>query len=509
MEKLTTYERVFAERIEKGINSEAVLPDYLPRVGRIVRVSATTEVDRCECGEAIYVGGRVFFKVLYVPDYGEGLKCAGFPIDFEHRFGTKSARAPLYEKGFTECNAVPFSVNARLINPGKLALSCVLSLETVAVSEESREPFNVEETEILKKKTASAESLSITRVKGVDVRIDERLTPESTLPPVREVCHSECTFGTVRAEMRDGGCHFSGNARFYCLYLADTENEQYVSYEKEIPFTAVLDGIEASGECRALCCAKAVKVASEPSVNNYGDTDGLHVEIRGEITGRLYLSTVAEVCEDVFCTKYDCRVDVKPIPTDVYRATFSEDTEIVEKVRINLGDITEAISCIAELYEPHAEVVGGKIAAEATAQLRILGRNEQGGLESAEAILRVKYPMHKEFEADIEKYRLESMISCNGATCRIENGEVICTIQSHLDVACIADSFVTAVSAIELDDSREYIRDKSRYIIYYPDKEDSLWSVAKKYRTPPEKIMAANGLRDSSAIGKHCLVIPG
>ena len=63
--------------------------------------------------------------------------------------------------------------------------------------------------------------------------------------------------------------------------------------------------------------------------------------------------------------------------------------------------------------------------------------------------------------------------------------------------------------AVEIDDSTQFVKDKSEYIIYYPDSSDTVWSTAKKYKVSPKEIMAINGIKNAQEIsGRKTLVIP-
>ena len=58
------------------------------------------------------------------------------------------------------------------------------------------------------------------------------------------------------------------------------------------------------------------------------------------------------------------------------------------------------------------------------------------------------------------------------------------------------------------DTENPVIKNKGEIIVCYPEKDASLWNIAKKYHVNPEKILTANKLEDSSTPLKNTLLIP-
>ena len=59
-------------------------------------------------------------------------------------------------------------------------------------------------------------------------------------------------------------------------------------------------------------------------------------------------------------------------------------------------------------------------------------------------------------------------------------------------------------------DSKAYTQPKEPLIYYYPEPNESVWSIAKRYRIPPQTVKNANRLdaKTDTVIGGTPLIIP-
>jgi len=64
------------------------------------------------------------------------------------------------------------------------------------------------------------------------------------------------------------------------------------------------------------------------------------------------------------------------------------------------------------------------------------------------------------------------------------------------------------VSDLIEDSAKSLCKNKGEIIICYPCKDETLWSVAKKYAVNPERIKAANGIDDDTFNAARTIMIP-
>ncbi len=509
---LPVYEKVFYEKTEKTLSTEAVLPDYLPNVARIVRVSVIPSVKLSEITEdSVNTEGRAVFGVVYVSDFGDKLKCAVFPADFSHNFPVRAAKEELSDDGFVDFSVVAGDEKAAILSPRKLSLTCKLTVGAEGISKKKNRVFDPEENESLKKLTGNVSILEISAPAQADVRIEENISLEDGMPGAQEIVFADCSLSVNSARIADGECTFSGNAAFTCMYLSEAgeDGAEYISLSKNIPFTAKASVGAIPDSAYVMPRVTLSGISADAVSDSYGESKLIAVMVNGSINSRAYAASDARVCSDVFCTRYGCECEVRELLYDNFAKGVSDRVSITENIHANIGNMTDIVAQTATVNAVSTEYSDSKLIINAKANLKLVGTNELGGLESTSTSFNFKVPCPGEFDNTYEKYRFDTCIDVQDCKCSIVNGEVKCELMLGVHCAALGRSAVRAVTAVEVDDSKELERNKSEYVIYYPDADDTLWSTAKKYRVSPSELMAINGLKNESELHSlKILVIP-
>ncbi len=509
---LPVYEKVLYEKAEKSLITEVSLPEYLPNISKVVKVSVMPAVSATEASEdSLSARGRAVFGVVYVSDFRDKLKCAVFPCEFSHTFPVRGLKAELGDDGFAECYAFASEEKATVLTPRKLSLSCKVTVLAEAMAQKKNDVFDPEENESLKKLTSDIGVLKISQLPPAEIRIDENINLEAGMPQAQEIVFADCNLSVESTEVSEGMCTYRGSAVFNCMYLGDDggEGAEYISLSKSIPFSVQTNSGGLSQDTYILCRTSLSGISADAVSDSYGESKIISVSINGSISSKAYSTRNATVCEDVFCTMYPCECEVKELLYDCFAGSYCEKITARESVHANLGNMTDIISQSGSVNVLSAEAVDSRLVINARANVKITGTNELGGIECSSCSFPVKLPYSRSFEGRHEKYKFDTSIDVLDCRCRIENGEVKCELELMCSTAALARSHVRAVTAVQIDDSTELLKDKSEYIIYYPDARDTLWSTAKKYRVSPSELMAINGMKNhSDIVGKKTLVIP-
>ena len=79
----------------------------------------------------------------------------------------------------------------------------------------------------------------------------------------------------------------------------------------------------------------------------------------------------------------------------------------------------------------------------------------------------------------------------------------------NLTAAVYTKNSYKAITEITADEERPKARDKEAALtIYYADKGESIWDIARKYCTSVEAIKIENDLSDDVLVGREMLLIP-
>ena len=506
MEKLNKYERIFGDRAEKRIELEVALPEYLPSCARILRVTSRSTNEKQVSGSAVICACKVGFSVLYASDSEDSLRTADFTTDLEHSFTIRGDRG-LDDEAFVECIVTTSGEEARILNPRRLLLTCVAAVGVNAVARRKYELPEISEDGVIVKRKALTSTVEIAELPKLEIRLSETVSPGADAPKVGEIVLADCRLGRPSHNVRDGRCVFSGDAQVSFIYRDAENDENYVTFSKILPYTAEATW-DFSEDSTVLCSAKILKVTAEPRIDSYGDSSGIGLSAVGQLCGRSFRKCAVEYCEDAFGTECEVDIEKQILPTDVIKGRLSDSAERCESVAVKLGGITEIVSADIEICDTEASASQGKITSVSSAVLRILGRDAQGNLESASASFDISFTANDSLDASLNGVRIDSTLGTSDVTAKIENGIVKVCFKAYFDAVILATDSICAVLSALPDENKAIRRDLSRYVICYPNPDDTVWSVAKRYRVSPDDVRSENSLSDDSLSGKRCIIIP-
>ncbi len=513
MEKyLPCYEKSFFERTEKNVSCEISLPEYLPNASRIVKVSTRACADECEAvKDSLYVRGHINFFVIYLSDFKDKLKCASASADFSHTFPAKGIEDAVKDSGYFDLNCSVSEERGQLMSPRKLGVSCKVSVCAEAVTVKKTEIFDTEESDTVHKLCKKTELLELTKLPKCEVTFEDNVPLDEGMPEITEMVFSDCGVSSVSAYCRDGKVNYNGTLELCCLYLAqDEDGEQYISFEKELDFNGTIDAGDIPDGAFIVTRAAVLSLSTDPVQNNYGESSMCSVSAGIVLSSKVFYTAQEELLCDAFCTGYECDCELKNIVYDSFVCGTDETVRVNEDIRANLGSITDIVSKSISVSVVSTELLGKTPVFNLRAALRLLGTNEQGGLESVNTAFNFKAQSEHELEFIPDRCRFDAEAYVKKCDCKIENGEIKCEITLGICCCAYGRKTVRTVTALEIDTECEFCRDKSEYILYYPCDKDTVWSCAKKYKVSPKALLAVNGmeLTENDFGSRKAVVIP-
>ena len=514
MEKyLSHYEKSFCEKAEKNISFEVTLPDFLPNAEKTVKITAVPITESCEIsGDSVYIGGHIKFTVVYLSDFKDKLKCTSFSTEFSHTFPAKNIQSVIDDGGFADSRVSLSDEKGRTVSQRSLVLSCKALIEADVFSVKKSEIMDSEEKNDAEMLCREIECTEIRRLQDCILSSEENITLDEGMPKIREIICPECTVGEIRAEISGDAVIFDGTLCFGCLYLGEDDEEegQYISFEKKIPFSTRMPVQSIPENAFVLCKAYVSDISASPLRDSYGETSICNANSEITISSVAFIPYGTKIVCDAFSTRHDCECEIKSAVYDSFLCGSCEVFNINEKVRTNLGGLTEAVSQCIDANVISTEISGKNIVFNIKANLKLSGINELGGLESLNTSFVFKITSQKELHDLTEKQRIDAGAHICDCRCRIENGEIVCSAVLNICYAVCSVRNVKAVTAMTVDENNIFSGSKSEYVIYYPCTTDTVWSCAKHYRVPVKALLEFNGMteKDDDFKGKHSVIIP-
>jgi LysM domain. len=505
-------EKVFFDRIDKELEFDAVLPEYCPNIAKVVKLDAYPKLESKNIDQNnIYVEGVIIFKLIYISDFKNKLKCVNFSSDYSHSFNSPGIADKVGEDGFLTIQPYINTVNVKMINPRKLIFKTKMTIAAEATNCLEATPYLPpadDKMELLYKDITCCKT---THLPDTILKITEDIAIESEMPPISEIIFADANVYVEDLKTQDNSTSLKAYAVIKCLYESEgSENEgsEYVSMQKKIPITGEI-------ECEGLESPFVVSLQStlssltaEPSVDTYGENRIITCNLAIDLSANAYKNDTYKICEDGFSPEYQSNVIMKPFSCDQLLKSVAEMQSVTEKLKVDLKNVSDVIEAFADAKVQNTEIMDDKIIMNGKAKISIIGSNAEGDMESFDTSFMFHLPLQNAIPDNTGDIRFVCGCEVADVDCHIENGELVVTIM--LAVRCAMFNKVThkAIYDIEEDEENPRVKCPSEMTIYYPSKEDTLWTVAKKYGVSPEKIKGANKNCKENFEGRRIVVIP-
>lgn len=469
------------------ISGDFTLPDYQPEIKRLLRISASVLPPSKYIGDnESEFAGSIDYYVHYTASDNE-VYCA--PISAEYKIGVPTDKdQDLVLANMTGyASIVPDMISGRVISPRKLNIKCRLKTRAQIFGDmplDSTFDSSVENgNELLRKKT------SVTRVlygAGELLRVSDEMLTDSRDGETRIisadgkvlVSESTCSADTVTCR---------GEVYLKLLTCRESDGETRTVMRK-IPFSQSVrvDGVNGNYQ------ANVKGTVSEMNINV--DENRINVDVG------ILIDTIARGGEeinyvkDIYSTTHACECAYKTL--SVPRAshainsnfTFSDSvamSDIGISSDYSIADVGGAVSV------DDVELEDGKCCIVGKARFSLLLKKD-GEYSSCDVDMPVRYITDSglrggtgDLNALIEPEIISARARLDGERLGIDAEIGICgTVWGN--------GSLSLLDGVSFGD--EVARSRGECVICYPSREDSVWSVAKRYAVPVSSVIKANQL---------------
>ncbi len=458
-------------------STDLTLPDYQSEIRRIINVSATPLPPARYVGaDNVEFNGTVDYQVLYVG--GDGALYT-VPLSGEYSFNVPYERGECDTQSINVlCSVGVESASARVSAPRRLNIRARLRPSVRIYGKRTTDTAilnEVDPTSVYKKEERCECVLCESAVSDV-------ITLNETLPLASDetrVVSADTRICIDSCEYQGEGMTCRGNVKLKLLCANDSGGE-YQAVEKSIPFEGGLD--IPLGADAASC--KARGVVSETSVNVVGSSAECSIGILLE--GFAARNAEMEYTSDVYSTKNECEISYEEIQPRSLLTCGVWGLTVNERLPLSQTGIPEDAKLIDTLCTASfdkCELIDGKPTFGGNADFCVIYKKDDE-IYAANVKLPIKYTAAS---ADMDIVSFDCCSEPTDVSARIEQGELRLGVELMICADCMGESSVQMADSVrfaEAVDKRE-----SEVIVCYPAYDDTLWSVAKRYKVAPADVL--------------------
>lgn len=467
------------------VTGDFVLPDYLPEIKRLLRVTpAAAESSKYISGGAAEFAGAVNYTVLYANNDGR-LFCAPLSsdYDFECKLGDPETE---FASDSVFCDTYVESVNCRPVGPRKLViksrlLSRVRAYENRTIPERTVGALTAEDEFSIERLKRDYPTARLIRGKGDEISVGGEIALDSTSGGAKPI-FCEGKVAILDASLGDGEVGIRAELNLDCLL--EKEDGEVFKINKRFPVsdTVELNGAGRDFDCRAWGICSSVEVNANTSEEDHRTK--LVCDASVVFEAEAAKNVPASVSEDAYSTLCDCECTIKEYELPFFQravcTTFSFSHSIpLTEAGVSAGD--NIIDICGDAKVEKVENAHGKYTASGVCRASALISGEEA--ESTE----FDFPFKYEFDGDEEAVTdFEAVASVVSMRARIEGENVALDGEMALALSVFGKNRANVADTLTLNKNAPYSDDRAgtSIVVFYPDKGDSLWSVAKKYHVP-------------------------
>jgi len=477
--------------IVSDISEDFTLPDYLPEMRRLLRITPRVQIPaRYISSSLAEFSGNINWSVLYVTNDGE-LACAELFSPFEISADYDSDTEADLDGNFEAFDTItPENVVGRVTAPRKLNIRARISHSVISYGERITKADiygNAPESSV-KRLLRSIPSCMLKS--GVDdtIELEEVITISEGTRTVG--CDGSVLINDLTPTSDGINCRGTVN-----LKLMTSKNGTPSIMERKIPFEAnVPTELEGDGwKCRG-----------------YGKISDISIDQNeNDVVCRMHISVAADAQKDI-SAEYTADV----FSTEFQSETLSEDIAVPSSILIGSFNFSHDGSAEIDGIPDNAQIIDTNVTAYSESvvveneRYVLLGKCKYNTLymyDGEYSARETEFPFRCELSpADLNPSDFTSNISVNSCRVRKEGENMAFSADMTAAVRISGERPISAVTEASFFDAESPSR-KAAFTVAYPTADDTVWDVAKRYSVDPVTLASRNGIKTTAFDSKDSL----
>ena len=454
-------------------SGEFTLPDYMEPMQKVLRLSTKVLMPTvAQAGGQMQMQGSELHSLIYVGQSGE--VCATvLPTDY--RLTAPGESAPeAFAVDLAETNTT-----YRLLGPRKISLRAKSAAQVRAYPTEDLSPKiavgdHGDSVCCLEK---SVRGRKRRYYDAIEVNVDERVDAPQGAKPV----WCDATAAVTDIRVQDGNAEIRGDVYAKVLFANGAHAEMI---EKKIRFDTALP-LAGDGASGAFAAAQVQSTEVSEESGGYMLDAVVQLRVCAETTEEISL------CTDVFST-------FAPVETQTAKISAVEPLFLRQGVfsvtgSAPVGTLADAVRILDTAGEAKIESTAFE-----NGRIRVRGHGEMQAIyetENGYGCGNFSLPFELSFDgAAGDDGACGADAEIVSARTRVDGDRLICDMEVAVTVFAERRREENAVVSVTLREDTPYEKAKHPLCIVYPKDGQSLWSLAKEYRTAPEEIQTENRL---------------
>jgi len=499
-EKYCSLKRTYDTTVEECVEAEISLPEYMPEILRIIKSQAIPKINSFQTvGERVTVDGTCELRMIYV-----GSDNCIYTFSQTRNFTRYCENSAFLSAEDVKVKTVLNYVNCRATNTKRAEIKAGIGITVSAYGKieenilQLKNPCGIEE----KKTEISAMSLGCKKSRMFSMSDTFNLENGTAAFLVRT--NAVAVLGEVRKISNK--VMIKGETIVEIAYIPNEDKSTVLTVRRILPINQILEfeGMDERFTGDVSLDITAVDVIIKNDSSGEGKSLDVAVSINAGIT--MWEQKDFSVITDAYAI--NGAIDLTYRPMKFYSAVDAIRDTYIYKGNIDVSKI--GVDCVLDAYceqdEPVLSFADNKIAVSGSLKVTMLLRDTSGGIVTTEKMLDYRYERNAECNNRVTE--CIPSVSVSSFECILKNKDQV-DVKAEMQINCsvFGETEINAVTDICEGVATEKLNN-SAITVYFPDCEETLWDIAKRYNTTVESIALENNLEGETTGDIKMLFIP-
>ncbi len=502
-EKLGFAEISFETTAEQSLDADITLPDYCPEIQRVLKCNVCVNITSVQNSQGrVTAQANAAVRLLYVGDNG---KTAGYEQNYPlQKFIESNA---ITSESAVSVNVNVDYVNCRAVNPRRIDVRAMMTFLFKAINKRNENILcNADGGGIqLMQEEGNFASLIGACEKSFPMSEVIELSEDKSV--ISQIVNVISCASANEIKVINNKALVKGDYMVKIYYIAE-ESGNIESFEHSMPLSQI---IELEGINEGSICSLKLNVAScETSLKADSSGDMRLIDLNARINAFLiaFEEIPVSIVTDAYSTEYEAKNTVKNIEmleyNDKMNSSFTNKV-VLESIGVAV-DCVLAVWCSDIKYNFTSKE--DKCIISGTYQATVIykdGENQVGIIQKP-----VDFEYTSRLANKAERVICYGSANITGCSCAV-TGDSRLELKTEIEVSSIVLSSCMKkyVSLIEISEDSKKKNKACALTIYFCDKGESVWNIARRYNTTVDAIMQENDLTQPIIDSNRMMLIPG
>lgn len=486
------------------------VPDNHLDMERLVLVKGNVVIDETQAMvDRFQIKGTLNYQILYSADKEgnvfDSLEGKVPFVEYVNADGTN-------EEDYIEVHSSLNDLTVTMLHSRKISLKALIGIDYQVKENENFEAVtDVEDgkgTEVL---NGELSMMSLQMQKQENVQVEEQVEIPANKPNIYQVIWKSMSVTSIQIKPGDGYLMATGNLCIFLIYTAEEEEMPIQYFTMEVPFEKKIevDGCDEEMISGSVLSLNQYHITVAPDENGEDRLIDLAAEFTAEI--KLYGKEDMQLVRDAYSTEVEINPKWRNFSVQHLLLRNCAKTKVTDTVTmpkqqsiLQICNVEGSVS----IDETERSAKGIMVEGVVGTQVTYLNKEEKGAISSATFDIPFSYEIEVPGMKEEVTYSIVPFLDQITAMQMGEN-QLEIKAEVSLEVLAFTNEQAKAVLDMEVEPiNHERKKSLPGIIGYIVKKDDTLWSIAKKYYTTVDRIKQINELdTDRIADGDKLVIL--